>query len=390
MNTKDRTIAFTMFLAGISCYGLLYYYQPMLPLLVKSFNVSVTESSFAVSFSTLGMTIGLLVGMFFSDSIGRKKLFSTTLFLGAVLALLSSFANTFAILILFCALKGIFLAGTASVSFAYINEEVSKESKSRVTGLYVAGGALGGMSARVIAGYLGSVFSWMWASIIIATIGLIFASIIFVKSPYSTNFVSRKKTFKILFYDNIMLLTNKYLLAYCSIGAVMIGIFVSLYNYVSFVLLSPAFALPKIYVSNIYFLFIFGLFGSVLTHKLLAHLKPHKLLRLVLLTTAFGLILLLLNSLYFIVLGLVFVTISFFIAHVVCSYIISNIQPSHRSIAISVYLLLYYTCSSIFGSATGFLLDNWDWIGLVGSLLACVAILLGITIWIGKNGKGIA
>ncbi len=385
MNTKDRTIAFTMFLAGISCYGLLYYYQPMLPLLVKSFKITATESSFAVSFSTLGMTVGLLVGMFFSDSVGRKKLFSTTLFLGAVLALFSSFATTFFLLIFFSALKGFFLAGTVSVSLAYINEEVSEASKSRVTGLYIAGGALGGMSARVIAGYLGTVFSWSRASVVIATVGIIFASIIFLKSPYSSNFTPRRKTFKTLFYDNIRLLTNKYLLAYCSIGAVMIGIFVSLYNYVAFVLLSPAFALPKIYVSNIYFLFIFGLFGSVLTHRLLAYLRPHKLLRVVLITTGIGLLFLLLNSLYFIILGLVLVTISFFIAHVVCSYVISNIRPSHRSIAISVYLLLYYTCSSVFGSATGFLMDEWGWGGLVVALLVCVIILEGITFWIGKK-----
>ncbi len=357
MNAKDIRIAFSMFLAGVCCYGLLYYYQPLLPLLTNEFGLSVAESSFAVSFSTLGMTIGLLIGMFFSDTVGRKKLFTTTLLFGALFALASSFTTSFFWLIVTCAVKGIFLAGTASVSLTYINEEVSEKNKSRVTGLYMAGGAMGGMSARVGASYLGNAFSWSWASVAVALIGFFLTAIIFWKSPYSENFTPHRKTFKMLIANNVSLLTNKYLLAYCSIGAVMIGIFVSLYNYVSFVLLAPPFTLPKFYVSNIYFLFIFGLFGSVITYRLLRIAQPLQLLQLLLLNTIIGLSLLFINSVLSIILGLIFVTITFFIIHVVCSYVIGNLYPSQRSIAISLYLLLYYVGSSFIGSATGTLLD---------------------------------
>lgn len=387
MNTKDRTIAFAMFLAGICCYGLLYYYQPVLPLLADSFGLSAAESSFAVSFSTLGMTVGLLSGMFFADMIGRKKLISSTLFLGAFLALASSFATSFWELILACAFKGYFLAGTASVSLAYINEEVAENSKSRVTGIYIAGGALGGMSARVGAAYLGSAYSWMWASIVVATMAIVLALIIFWKSPYSTCFTPQRKTFKVLIVDNVHLLCDRQLLAYCSIGAVMIGIFVSLYNYISFLLLAPPFDLEHFYISKIYYLFVFGLLGSVLTYRLLRRLSPLHLLQILLSTTILGLVLLFVQTLLTIVLGLIFVTISFFITHVACSYVVSNLKPSHRSIAISVYLLLYYISSSFLGSATGLLIDHWNWSFFVAVLIFFVLVLLVVSVWIGRYEK---
>ncbi|MBS9768453.1 MAG: MFS transporter [Flavobacteriaceae bacterium] len=385
MNTKDSTIAFTMFLAGVCCYGLLYYYQPLLPLLAKEFGLTATQSSFAVSFSTLGMTVGLLIGMFFSDRVGRKKLFSTTLLLGAIFALLSSFSTSFLGLVTACFLKGICLAGTASVSLAYINEEVSETNKSRVTGLYIAGGAFGGMSARVGASYLGSVFSWFWASILVALLGIFLTVLIFWKSPYSTKFTPQKKTFKMLFVDNLNLLTNKYLLAYCCVGAMLIVIFVSLYNYISFVLLRPPFELPQIYISNIYFLFIFGLFGSVITHRLLRFLSPIRLLQILLFTTFVGLVFLLFNSLFFIILGLIIVTMCFFMSHICCSYKVSNFSTSHRSVAISIYLLMYYTFSSVLGSLSGTLLDYGSWSIFVAVLLGVVFLLLIITVWIRKR-----
>ncbi len=387
MNAKDANIAFSMFLAGICCYGLLYYYQPILPLLANEFGLSATTSSFAVSFSTLGMTIGLLIGMFFADTVGRKKLFSTTLLLGSLFALASSFAPSFHWLIVACTLKGICLAGTASVSLAYINEEVSEKNKSRVTGLYIAGGAMGGMSARVLAAYLGNAFSWSWASGMVAVVGLLLTVIIFWKSPYSVNFTPHRKTFKTLIEDNVNLLTNKYLLAYCSIGAVMIGVFVSLYNYISFVLLAPPFSLPKFLVSNIYFLFVFGLFGSVITYRLLKIWTPLRLLQIILVSTFFGLSLLFIKFILTMILGLIIVTMSFFITHVCCSYLIGNLQPSHRSVAISVYLLLYYIGSSFIGSATGTLLDYGSWYFLTLVLIILVCGLLLISLWIAKREK---
>ena len=72
--TKDRKISICVFLSGFSCFAQLYYFQPLLPDLAQEFGLSASYSSLAISFSTLGMVVGLFTAMFVADSIPRKKL----------------------------------------------------------------------------------------------------------------------------------------------------------------------------------------------------------------------------------------------------------------------------------------------------------------------------
>ena len=54
-NRKDTIISACVFLSGFSCFAQLYYFQPLLPDLAREFALSASQSSLAVSFSTLGM-----------------------------------------------------------------------------------------------------------------------------------------------------------------------------------------------------------------------------------------------------------------------------------------------------------------------------------------------
>jgi hypothetical protein len=60
IKNRDLQIAIAVFLAGLSCFGLLYYYQALLPDLVEYFKINKAKSSFAVSSATLGMALGLI------------------------------------------------------------------------------------------------------------------------------------------------------------------------------------------------------------------------------------------------------------------------------------------------------------------------------------------
>ena len=82
--TKDRKISICVFLSGFSCFAQLYYFQPLLPDLAQEFGLSASYSSLAISFSTLGMVVGLFTAMFVADSIPRKKLISAALLSSAV------------------------------------------------------------------------------------------------------------------------------------------------------------------------------------------------------------------------------------------------------------------------------------------------------------------
>ena len=165
-NAKDRKISICVFLSGFSCFAQLYYFQPLLPDLAQEFDLSASYSSLAISFSTLGMVIGLFTAMFVADSIPRKKLISAALLSSSVFSVICSYSPSFFLLVALSALKGFLLSGATSVSLAYISEEVHPLNKGKITGLYIAGNALGGMGGRVISSYLSTAFSWHFRHII--------------------------------------------------------------------------------------------------------------------------------------------------------------------------------------------------------------------------------
>lgn len=245
-SSKDKTISICVFLSGFSCFAQLYYFQPLLPDLATQFNLSASYSSLAISFSTLGMVIGLFTAMFVADSIPRKKLISAALLSSSVASVICSYSNSFFLLVALSALKGFLLSGATSVSLAYISEEVLPKNKGKITGLYIAGNALGGMGGRVISSYLSTEFSWRTASASIGILCAVFAILFLIFSPRSMNFKPKRENFKSLIISNLHLLTSAKLLPFYLIGSLMLGIFVSLYNYLGFYLVKRTVQLPRI------------------------------------------------------------------------------------------------------------------------------------------------
>ena len=372
-NRKDLIISVCMFLSGFSCFAQLYYFQPLLPDLAREFGLTASRSSFAVSFSTLGMVFGLFTAMFIADRIPRKKLISTGLLASSIFSVTASFSPTFCPLIVLSAAKGFLLSGATSVSMAYISEEVSQHNKGKIMGLYIAGNALGGMGGRVISSWIGEVFSWRTASVSIGLICAFFAALFMIFSPRSRNFIPRKENFKSLITANLKLITSKALIPFYVTGGLILGVFVSLYNYMGFYLIKAPFHFAPYYIHYIYLMYIFGVFGSIATAWLTRKFNHFKVIQTVLLLSAASIPLLYIPHFFVVTLGLAVFTFNFFVVHVLCNRIVSDYHVAKRSVTISIYLLAYYLGSSVLGSATGLLLDSFGWryflAGLMGILL---------------------
>ena len=291
-NRKDLIISICVFLSGFSCFAQLYYFQPLLPDLAKDFILSASESSFAISFSTLGMVFGLFTTMFVADRIPRKKMIGTGLLSSSIFSVAASFSPTFLPLILLSAAKGFLLSGATSVSMAYIAEEVSSRNKGKIMGLYIAGNALGGMAGRVISSWIGALYTWRIASVSIGLICALFAILFLLFSPRSTNFMPRKESFHTLIIANLQLITSKALIPFYLTGGLILGVFVSLYNYLGFYLTKAPFNFPEHYIHYIYLMYIFGIFGSIATAGLTRYFTHFKVLKAMFLVSAAGILLL--------------------------------------------------------------------------------------------------
>lgn len=380
--SRDLIISICVFLSGFSCFAQLYYFQPLLPDLAHDFSLSASHSSFAVSFSTLGMVFGLFTMMFIADRIPRKRLIGTGLLASSIFSISASFSPTFFPLILLSAAKGFLLSGATSVSMAYISEEVSPQNKSRIMGLYIAGNALGGMGGRVISSWIGAEYSWRIASGSIGVICALFAALFMIFSPRSLNFIPRKESFKSLITDNIHLIMSKELIPFYLTGGLILGVFVSLYNYMGFYLIKEPFNFSPYYIHYIYLMYIFGVFGSIATAGLSQRFSHFTLLKAMLLISAAVILLLYFTNFWIVTIGLAAFTFNFFVVHVLCNRIVSEYNVAKRSVTISIYLLAYYLGSSLLGSGTGVILDLWGWQYFLAGLIA----ILLINYWIVYQG----
>ena len=375
---KDITISVCAFLSGFSCFAQLYYFQPLLPDLAHEFGLTASHSSLAVSFSTLGMVAGLCVAMFVADSICRKKLISFALLASSLTSIVCSYSPTFAPLVALSALKGFLLSGATSVSLAYISEEVQAKNKNKITGLYIAGNAIGGMGGRVIASYIAEESTWRIASLSLGGVCALFALLFLTFSPRSQNFTPKRESFKSLIVSNLSLITSRKLIPFYLCGSLMLGIFVSLYNYMGFYLVKEPFNFSPDWIHYIYFMYTFGVFGSLATAKLDSMFNHFSVLRVIILISVPALLALYLPNFWVVTLGLAIFTFNFFVVHVTCNRVVSDYSLTKRSVAISMYLLCYYLGSSFWGWSTGIVLDHFGWQWFIGGLILLTLILYAI------------
>src|SRR5699024_5434591 len=220
-----------------------YAVQPLLPVFVKDFGVSVSISSLALSMVIAGLIIGLILFGFLSDRFGRTLLIKFSMLGSAVPFLLIPLTDSFFILIALRFTRGILLAGLPAASLAYLSEEIDSKSVGAATGFYIASNALGGMAGRVMTGYLTDHYSWEIAFYILAIIGIIVLLMVFFMLPNSRFFkksvVSVREDLRSFFYH----LKNPALVLVFGIGIILQSTFTGMWTYLPFYLQGEPFLL---------------------------------------------------------------------------------------------------------------------------------------------------
>jgi YNFM family putative membrane transporter len=110
-----RRVLTALFAAGIATFVLLYDTQALLPDFARAFHVSPAASTLAVSATTVGLALALLVFGPLSEAVGRTVLIRFSMAASAVLAIACAAAPTWDCLIAVRLLAGVALAGLPAV-----------------------------------------------------------------------------------------------------------------------------------------------------------------------------------------------------------------------------------------------------------------------------------
>ncbi len=369
-----------VFVGGFATFALLYCVQALLPLLAAGYGLSPARASAALSAATGAMALALIPASVVSDRLGRRPLMVGALFASALLSLAAAGSGDFVQLVVLRALEGIALAGLPAVAMAYLSEEMEPGGLATAMGLYIGGNALGGMSGRLLAAWLSELASWRIALAVIGALGLLAAFAFRASLPPSRRFRPRPLHPAALWDSAHAHFGDAGLPWLFALGFLLMGCFVSVYNYLGFRLGAAPFALSTGQIGWIFALYLLGTVSSTWAGRLADRVGLRRVLWAFTALMLAGLLLTLSAPLALIVAGVGLLTVGFFGAHAIASSWVGRRARQAKGLASALYLAAYYLGSSVLGTASGLLWHVDGWRGVVAALAACLLACLAIAL----------
>jgi YNFM family putative membrane transporter len=375
-----RRLALALLIAGLSTFALLYSVQSLLPVFAREFHVSAAESSLVVSLATGAMALMLLVASVVSDRVGRRAMMVTSLFAGSILTIVSAALPSWHALLVTRFLTGIALSGIPAIAMTYLAEEVDAKTIGGTMGLYIAGAALGGMIGRIGSSVIADWLGWRVALGSVGVICLIGAFVFRWAAPVSRSFVPRRHDLA-SFLDSIHVLRRDAGLPwlYCE-GFLLMGAFITIYNYVSFRLLAPPYSLSQSAVGAIFLFYIVGSFVSTWYGKLAGRLGRRRVFWIPILVFLLGVGMTAASPLILIVAGIGVATAGYFGAHSVASSWVGRRGHAAPAQAAAFYSFFMYVGSSVLGSAGGVAWNSGKWPGVALFTMVLLALALAVAL----------
>ena len=374
-----RTVL-ALFSGGFATFALLYCVQPMMPLFSHEFSINAAQSSLILSVSTGMLAIGLLITGPLSDRIGRKPVMVAALFAAALCTLGSAMMPTWEGILLMRALTGLALSGLAAVAMTYLSEEIHPQHIGLAMGLYIGGNAIGGMCGRLIVGVLIDFVSWHTAMLVIGGLALIAAAVFWKILPESRNFRARSLHPRSLLDGFTLHFRDAGLPLLFLEAFVLMGAFVTLFNYIGYRLLAAPYHMDQAFVGLLSVVYLSGIYSSAKIGSLADRLGRRKVLWGTIVLMLGGLAVTMLSPLPLVIIGMLIFTFGFFGAHSVASSWIGRRATKAKGQASSLYLFSYYAGSSIAGTAGGVFwhMGGWNGIGLFIGGLLLIALLVAL------------
>ncbi|GLX53713.1 MFS transporter [Streptomyces hygroscopicus subsp. hygroscopicus] len=371
-----RRMSLALFLAGVATFALLYSTQALLPLISEDLGVAASEASWTVAAATGGLALFVLPMSALSERFGRRTVMTASLAVAVAVGLLVPFAPSIGALVALRAVQGAALAGLPASAQAYLAEEVRPRALVTAIGLFVAGNSVGGMSGRVITGWVAQLWGWRVAVGVIGVIAVGCAVAFRLLLPAPRHFKAGSLRPRVLLGTVRAHLSDPLLRRLYAIGALFMTVFGGVYTVIGYRLTGAPFGLPQGIVGSIFLVYLVGTVSASTAGRLVGRLGRRGALYLAGGTTAAGLFLSLGASLPLVLLGLVLITAGFFAGHAVASSAVSKTATHGRAQASALYQSAYYIGSSA-GSTVGAVAFHADgWLGTVSvGLLAILGVV---------------
>ncbi|KRE96781.1 hypothetical protein ASG87_15775 [Frateuria sp. Soil773] len=378
-----RRTNLALFAAGFATFGLLYCVQPLMPEFSRHYGIGEASSALSLSLTTGVLAFAMLFAGGLSDAWGRKSVMVASLLSSALLVLLSAWMPNWPSLLAVRTLLGLSLSGLPAVSMTYLSEEVHPDSIGLGMGLYISGSAVGGMGGRLITGVLADFFNWRVGVEVVGAIGLLAGLAFWRALPPSRHFVRQPLRWRSQLGRFASVLRDPGLPWLFAEGFLLLGAFVTVYNYLGYRLLAPPYSLSQATVGLIFGIYLIGTFSSAWMGHLAGKLGRRKVLWTAFALMLAGVALTMARPLALVMLGIVAVTFGFFGGHSIVSSWVGRRAGAAKAQGAAMYLFAYYMGSSLAGAGGGlfYAAHGWSGVGVFVGALVLAGLLISVRLY---------
>jgi predicted MFS family arabinose efflux permease len=276
--------------------------------------------------------------------------------------------------------EGMALGGLPALAVTYLHDEVHHRHTAAAAAAYLSGTTIGGAAGRLIAGPLAGLLGWRPALLTVAVVCAV-ASVVFLRlMPRPRGYRPTAASARTVVDGIRASLRDPGLLALYAQGALLMGGFVAVYNYLAFRLEGPGFALPATAGSLIFAAYAAGTVSSRLTGRLLPRLGRRPVLAAGTVAMVAGTLFTLSSGLVLVVAGLLVLTAGFFAAHATASAWVGARATTGRAQATALYNVAYYSGSALVGWVLGYAWSGPGWVGVVATVVALALVALVVAV----------
>ncbi|MFR9676182.1 MFS transporter [Streptomyces sp. TR06-5] len=376
-----RRLSLALFAAGLVAFGLLYSTQALLPALSDDLGAGAGATSWTVSGATAGLALAVLPLSALSERFGRRRTMTLSLTAAVALALLMPLAPSLGTLIALRVAQGVALAGVPASAMAFLSEEVRARALVGAVGVFIAGNSIGGMSGRILTGWITQLWGWREALAVLGATSLLATVAYAVLAPRARHFTPSPVSPRALVRTVRTHLSNPLLARLYVIGLLFMTVFGAVYTVIGYRLVGEEFGLSQGLVGSIFVIYLVGTVSSATSGHLHARLGRRSTLYVAITTTMAGLLLSLADNLLAVVAGLVLITAGFFAGHAVASGAVSHTATEGRAQASALYQMAYYLGSSAGGTVGALAYHAGGWPATVAFTLCALLGAAGTTLY---------
>lgn len=369
-----RRILLGLGAAGLATFAQLYSPQGLLPTLARGLEVSASDAALSVSLATLGVALAVLPWSWVADRVGRLQAMRAAIVAATVLGVLVALAPSLEVLLALRLVEGMALGGLPALAVTYLHEEVHGSHTAAAAAAYISGTTLGGAAGRLVAGPLAGLVGWRGALLAVAALCAL-ASVAFLRlMPTARGHRATGATARTVLHGIRTSLRDPVLLALYAQGALLMGAFVAVYNYLAFRLEGPEFGLPASVASLIFAAYAAGTVSSRSAGRWVARTGRRTMVLASTGAVVVGALVTLSSPLPLVVVGLLVFTAGFFAVHATASAWVGARATTGRAQATALYNVAYYSGSALVGWALGYAWTGLGWPGVVASVVGLAAV----------------